>query len=269
MALASGTIFAVQATATTGNVNGAGFNPANTHMLTDLATDANTANTSSPIVSSATYNFASGDAGNWVYIKSGTHWQAGWYKIASVSAPKATLSAGIGAAILTISAQGLITTNATAGCTSDNTATLSAGTFTIDYSQTDTAVVNAVTTGTQTAASTTFTDTTANPFTPVMVGNLIHLTAVTGTGALVGWYEVVQYTDAGDIVLDRTATNGVNNITAATYHVGGAGRLNGLEDTFQAMLPAAATVFVKNGTYTLSAAISTASTNGTGANPVF
>ena len=83
MALAAGTIWESRASATTGNVNGAGFNPANAAAVTDLTTDANTANTNSPVVSSATYTFVAGDVNAWLYIVSGTNWTPGWYQIAS------------------------------------------------------------------------------------------------------------------------------------------------------------------------------------------
>ena len=63
MALAAGTIFDFRASATSGNLNGAGFNVANANFVTDLTTDANTGNTASPVVSSATYTFVAGDVG--------------------------------------------------------------------------------------------------------------------------------------------------------------------------------------------------------------
>src|SRR3990167_5264823 len=89
-----------------------------------------------------------------------------------------------------------------------------------DYSQQDAAQL----TGTDltcTAASTTITSATGG-FTSIMVGNFIHLTALTGTGAIVGWYEIVTFTDTNNVIVDRTPTNGVNNITAGTFYVGGA-----------------------------------------------
>lgn len=262
MALTAGTVWQIQASATSGNLNGAGFNIANANFPTDLATDANTANTASPIVSSATYNFAAGDVGSYVYVKSGTHWQAGWYPIASVAANKATLNAAIGAVVLTIGSTGIVTRNTVVGCTSDNTATLASGTYGVDYSQQDTAVLNGLTDLTCTAGSTTVTSATGG-FTKAMVGNILHATALTGTGAIVGWYELVSQTNGNNVVLDRTPTNGVNNITAGTFYVGGAGRLNGLEDGFMSMLPASSIIWVKNGTYTISGAVSTANANST------
>lgn len=267
MALTAGTIFQIQASATTGNINGAGFNIANANFPTDLKATSGT--TSAPVVSSATYTFVSpGDVGNWVYVKSGTNWIVGWYQIASVSGGAATLTAGIGTAILSIGVTGVVTTNTTAGCvTGSYVAGTASGTFGVDYSQTDTAnstITNAVSVG----SSTTLTS-TSNPWTPVSVGNFFHLTT-SGTGAfgLVGWYEIVSYNSAGSVVTDRTTNNGTA-LAAGTGQTGGAGRLNGLEDTFQSMLPASSIVWVKNGAYTLSGAISTANANATATTATF
>lgn len=263
MALATGTIFQVQATATTGNTGGSGFNPANANFPTDLV--GTSANTASPVVSSATYTFVAGDVNNWVYIKSGTNWISGWYQIVSVATGAATLSAAIGAAITNINVLGNVTYNATAGCAT--VASPTAGTYGVDYSQTDAAnstITNAASVGT----STTLTS-ASNPWTPVSVGNFFHLTT-TGTGGfgLVGWYEIVSYVSAGNVTTDRT-TNSGTALVNGTGQTGGAGRLNGLEDTFQAMLPTGALVWIKNGTYTFSAAISSANTNGSATSPIF
>lgn len=264
MALATNTEFTITSTATTGNVNGSGFNPLNSNMLTDLTTDTNTANTASPVVSSASYNFVAGDVGNWVYIQSGTNWTSGWYQIASVASNKATLSAAIGSA--QVHSLGFKTASTVLGCATVGTPT--AGTFTIDYSQTDTAVISARADFAAVGSSTNLTSATGG-FTPVMVGNYFHQTT-TGTGAfgVVGWYEIVSYTNATTLVLDRTPNNGTASV-ACTGYIGGAGRFNGLEDAFFEMSPAGAKVWTKAGTYTISTAVSVASTNGTFTNPIW
>lgn len=268
MALALGTIFEMRASALSGNLNAAGFNPANANMLTDLATDTNTANTASPIVSSASYNFAAGDVGSYVYVKTGTSWQSGWYAIASVAANKATLSAAIGSVVIAINTQGVVTRNTVVGCTSNNTATLTGGTFTVDYSQQDAAKISAIADFTAVGSSATLTSATAG-FTPVMVGNFFHQTT-TGVGAfgLTGWYEIVSYTNATTVVLDRTSNNGTASV-GCTGYVGGAARLNGLDDAFYEMLPAGFLVYFKSGSSTISANISVSSTNATVQNPGF
>ncbi len=263
MALTSGTYWELRASATTGNVNGAGFNTANAAFVADLTTDSNTANTASPVVSSATYTFVAGDVNAWLYVASGTNWTLGWYQIASVAAGKATLSAAIGAAVQFDSATGRLKVSTVIGCATVGTPT--SGTFGIDYSQQDTAQATN-TNITCTAGSTTVTSAAA-PFTRMMVGNIIHFTALTGTGAITGWYEIATFTDASNVVLDRTPTNGVNNITAGTFYVGGAGRFNGLEDAFLEMIPAASTVWMKSGAYTVSAAVAVISTNSTATLP--
>jgi len=236
-----------------------GFNPGSANFNTDLA--ATVANTASPVVTSASYSFVAGDVGNWVYVKSGTHWQAGWYQIASVATGAATLSAAIGAAILTINLNGVVTYNTVAGCTSDATATLSAGTYGVDYSQSDAA----------TATSSTATSSGAGSVilfagsTQSMLGNFVQV--VSGTNFTPGWYEIIAETVGVSITTDRASTTGIG--ASGVINIGGSGRLNGAEDAFQAMLPSSSIVWVKKGSYTLSAAISTASTNSTATNPSF
>jgi len=259
MALAA-SYFTVKESATTGNVNGGGFNPANANMLTDLACDTGTGNTASPIVSSASYNFVAGDVGYHVYIKAGTNWTPGWYEIASVATNKATLKAAVGEAQQYLNT--LKKLNTVAGCATTGTPT--GGTFSIDYSQGDSAIATA-TDLTCTAASTTISSASA-PFKNVMVGNIIHLTALTGAGAITGWYEIVSYTSTSSVVVDRTPTNGVNNITAGTYYIGGAARLNGLEDAMFESYAAGTKTYIKAGTYNVSAAVSITTGIGTAAN---
>src|SRR5215831_12382533 len=78
---------------TTGSdtANGGGFDIANSNMSTNLA--ATSATGTAPVVSSASYNFVSRDVGHWVFIRSGTNWKPGLYKIASVASNQATLNA--------------------------------------------------------------------------------------------------------------------------------------------------------------------------------
>ena len=83
MALAATAIAEVESAGS--DTNGGMFNPGNANFPTDLTTDANTANTASPVVSSASYNFVAGDVGAWVFVKSGSNWTPGWYKISSVA----------------------------------------------------------------------------------------------------------------------------------------------------------------------------------------
>jgi hypothetical protein len=72
------------------------------------------------------------------------------------------------------------------------------------------------TTGTASAGSTTFTDNNA-VFSGTNAGDVLNITACTGTGCSTGQYRIVQFTSTHSVILDRTPTNGVNNMTAATY----------------------------------------------------
>ncbi len=260
MALSASGIYEIRENATAANVNAGYFNPTNANMMTDLAADSNTGNTNSPVVSSATYNFVAADVDHWLYVQAGTSWTPGWYKIASVAANKATLTATIGTAVQFSSATQTYNANTVAGCATVGTPT--GGTFTIDYSQanaspfasTDLAVV---TTTTLTSAS--------KPFTKAMVGNGIHITA--GTAA-VGWYEIVSVAVV-TATIDRSATTtGVNN----TAKVGGALSLqsstaNQTDDhVFELILSSATAgtrVFIQNGFYGMGGSVSQAAAGNT------
>lgn len=264
MALTTGTVWEIRTTATAGALNGGGFNRASAGFLTDLTTDTNTANTASPVVSSASYNFVAGDVGAKLYVASGTNWTAGWYPIASVAANKATLSAAVGEAIQIDSASGEYVLNTVAGCATVGTPT--GGTFGVDYSQQDASVLSGTDITTSGAAATTITSATGG-FRRSMVGNIIHITT-TGGGFVDSWYEIVTFTDTNNVVLDRTPTPSSAGISA-TFHVGGAILLDDLEDAFFEVIPAGSRVWVKSGTYTGLSAWSMASTNSTTANPSF
>lgn len=260
MALAANTVFEIQSTATAGNVNGGGFNPNNAGMLTDLTTDSNTANTAAPVVSSASYNFVAGDVGNWLYIKSGTNWTPGWYKIASVASNKATLSAAVGSANVVQVTNNRYATNTVIGCATVGTPT--GGTFTIDYSQSTACITStSVSDYASVGSSTNLTSVTA-AFTPVMVGNLFHLNnAGVGGFGLVGWYEIVSYTNATTVVTDRTTNNGTAMVSGQGK-VGGALSLASSDDAVFELAVSSATAsarfFVKGGssiTYTLGGAV--------------
>jgi len=264
MSLSVSTIWELNADATASGVNGSGFNPANANMLTDLACDANTGNTNSPVVSSATYTFVAGDVGHWVYVKSGTNWTPGWYKIASVSGGKATLSAAIGEAVQQDTTKGSPSpkfgANTVAGC--GTVATPTSGTFTIDYSQ-GTAAILALTDGASTDASAVLTSVTGG-FTPVMVGNVLRLAS--GTNYVDGWFEIVSYNSATSVAVDRDCA-GAGNLSSGVFKVGGAFSLNSTldDDFFEQALgtngSGAMRFFVKNksgGGYLLGESISLA-----------
>lgn len=274
MAIAATTIYECNASATAGNVNGGGFNPANVNMLSDLTTDANTANTASPVVSSVSYNFVAGDVNHWLYIKSGTNWTPGWYKIASVAANKATLLAAIGEAVQSDTTKGYpvpkFSANTVVGCATVGTPT--GGVFTIDYSQATTATYNP-SDGASAAASTTFTSATGG-FKPTHVGNLMRIHTIgTGSGTT-GWYEIVSYNSATSVVLD--ASPSVGGISNVTFYVGGAISLGTAgtpsDDAFFESLisssTSAARVYIKSGTYNLGIAVNVTTGTGNASNPI-
>lgn len=260
MALNAKTLWECNASSTANMVNGGGFNTANANFPTDGSLTS--ANTSAPVLSSATYSFVAGDASAWVYLSNVS--RPGFYQISSVAGGNATLNATAGAAVLYDTTTGKCSPSTATGC--DSSASVSSKTFGVDYSQA-TAAIATNTDLTCTAASTTVTSAGAS-FRRCMVGNIIHLTALTGTGAIVGWYEVVNYTSGTQLVLDRTPTDGVNNITAGTYYLGGALSLNSsLDDAWHEQLVGNNHIFYKNGTYTIITT-TVASTAGTAAAPI-
>ncbi len=181
MALTATTILEVEVGGSDA-ANGGGFDPAMSGMATDLA--ATVANTASPVVTSASYNFIARDVGAKLFIQSGTNWTPGWYTIASVASNAATLTASIGSAILY---NGQTMTSTAAGCAS--TASPTSGKWSIDYSQSTSRgivytdmVIDGTTNTKYTSA--------ANPVGPNVVGNLISVTA--GTGFTVQRVQVVS-----------------------------------------------------------------------------
>lgn len=257
MAIAATILWEFNQAATANMVNAGGFNPANANFLTNLTTDTNTGNTASPVISSASYNFVAGDVGAWIYILSGTNWYANrFYKIASVASNKATLMAAAGEALTLNTTTNLLTANSDVGVASVGTPT--GGTFGVDYSQ-GTAAILTNTDGTA-SGTTTFTS-ALSTFTNVMVGNFLHITA--STGLTVGWYEIVQFTDATNVVLDRTPGTG----SATTFYVGGALSLNSTldDDFFEQIMGGNTTWFKYSATaYICGEAVSVVQTNGTG-----
>ena len=109
-----------------------------------------------------------------------------------------------------------------------------------DYTDQDTPQTSG-TTGTVTAASTTFVDASA-AFTAAMIGNVMQIRSATGGGAgAVDYYVITAFTSATTVTLDRSPASG-SNITACTWAVGGAfATLSNLALTSTGTLPAPAT----------------------------
>lgn len=257
MALAATTLWEMNASATANMLNGGGFNTANANFLTNFTATSATGN--SPVISSASYTFVAGDVGAWIYVSAGTNWTPGFYKISSVSAGAATVNATIGAAVQYNTSAKTWLPNTVAGCAT--VASPTSGTCGVDYSQGTTTILTKTDLAC-TTPSTTITSATAT-FTNVMVGNIMHITAITGAGTLVGWYEIVSFVSATSVVLDRTPAPSANG-TAGTYYVGGALDLAGsLCDSYFESLIGGNQVFWANGTFTQGSAISVASTSAT------
>lgn len=182
---------------------GGGFDPATGARDGTLASSNGTSST--PTVTSANYSFVAGDIGNWLFIKSGTNWSPGWYKITSVSGGAATLNAAIGAAFLFVSNQAA-TASASAGV--GTSATLSSGTWSIDYTQTTSG--NSL--GSPSISTTTVTYSGA---TKSMVGNVVQIGS--GSGITAGFYLISAVTAGTSFTIDRTAGTG-----SASVYLGGA-----------------------------------------------
>lgn len=207
MAIPAGQIWEVESGGSD-TANAGGFNPLSSGMATDGA--ATVATGSSPVFTSASYNFVSGDVGAWLFIKSGTNWTPGWYKIASVASNAATLSAGVGNAVLLGGTQpsGL---NASAGCAS--TASPTGATWTVDYSQQSSPI--SLTSLTTAAANAIILTASA---TKAMVGNSIQITG--GTNFITGVYSISSVSAGTSLTVDRNCTSAAG--LAGTGGVGGA-----------------------------------------------
>lgn len=132
-----------------------------------------------------------------------------------------------------------------------------------DYSLQNQAEIYTNNTDGAATGTTTFTNVLAT-FTQQMEGNYIHITNG-GTGLSTGWFELLTYTDAHNVVLDRTPGTG----TGATYYVGGNCDLTGsLVDSFFEQIVGGNTVFIKAGTYgAMTSSISVAATSCSGTTP--
>lgn len=208
MALAATTIWEVKTTGSD-TVNAGAFDPGQTAgMLTDGA--ATSATSSAPVFSSASYNFAAGDVGAWLYVASGTNWTQGWYQIASVAANAATLNASIGQAV---KRGGFI--NTVSGCAT--TASPTSATWTIDYSQQATQQISytdLVSVGTGLTVSSV-----AHPFGKQQVGNAIVITG--GTNFNAGIYVIASVaTVTATVVGPTNITTGAG--ASGTGSLGGA-----------------------------------------------
>ena len=237
---------------TTGNDtnNGGGFDfGAAVSFPTDGA--ATSANTASPVFTSASYNFVAGDVGAWIFIKSGTNWIPGWYKIVSVAANAATLDAAVGHAplFLSVNANSTIGLNATAGMAT--VASPTTATWGVDYSQQDTSRITFTDMVIDGTTNTKFTS-AANPVGKNFIGNIISVTSGTG-------FTVQRVLVVSTVTTTATCDKSLGTLSST----GGNGRMGGALASVglaASLAIAVNSIFVKNGSYS----ITSASTNVTG-----
>ena len=260
MALPGTTIFQMNASAAA-NLGG-GFNPASTGFITDYT--ATLANTSAPLVSSASYTFLAGDVGHWIYVQSGTNWTAGFYRISAVNIGVATIDATIGLAVQF--SGGAWRPSTVVGCAT--VAIPTGGTIGIDYSQHTSGTVGfALTTLSGAGAGNVVTHATCAQS---WVGNIINM--VSGTsftfGVLGSRFEILS------VVTGVSFTCGTNyagaSILTGVGTGNGTGNIGGsvvlFEDGFfeNAISGNAGIIFyVKAGTYTASGTAMTQAGIGT------
>lgn len=216
--------------------NGGGFDTGVSGFPTDGA--ATSATGTAPVFSSASYSFVAGDAGHWIYVKSGTNWTPGWYQIASVSGGAATLNAAVGAAVLDNNK----IPNATAGCAT--TASPTGATWGIDYSQGTTPFITF--TDMVIGGTTTQFTSAGNPVAKNFVGNVISVTS--GTGFTVQRVAVVS-TSGTTATCDKSL--GTGGSTGGNGGMGGALASLGLAGS---VVIAGNWTFVKTGSYTIASA---------------
>lgn len=236
MALNVTTIFEIRLTGSD-SLNSGGFDPSQTAgMATDGTVDPNTGNTTTPIFSSATYSFVSGDTNAWVFIATGIGWYPGWYQITGVSGGKATLNAAPGSAVyFPIYNHAFVATSIGV----HSLPTPSGATWTIDYSQQDFAQFSY--TDITRVANTTCTS-ASNPFGRQQVGNILYISS--GTAATPASSFAIQSVASGVATLNGTwasgaTTNGVGVMGGALGSIGKFGQLAVLGNSF----------FLRSGTY--------------------
>jgi hypothetical protein len=230
MALSNYTYFEVRTTGSD-TTNSGGFDINSSGFPTDGSITS--ANTASPVISSASYTFVAGDVGACVFIKSGTNSIPGWYRIVSVNAGAATLNGSIGGAFIATALQ----PSTSLGC--GIAASLSSITFGVDYSQQDAFRYTGNFVVQATTSNIVGSGITINRS---WVGNLINLTGVGAGLAISGYYNIASV--GGTVAtLDRSAgTAG----SASTGYVGGAFFSPGQA---QSIKVSSNKTYIKSGTY--------------------
>ena len=176
-----------------------------------LATNLTSANGTSiyPTVSTLSYTFSASDVNHYLYVRSGTNWYPGWYRIISATGNSAVLHAIKGEVVST-------SENPSHWNGVGTTSSLSSGTWTIDYTQSNNyrhAFTDLVLNGTDIISS------AGNAFTTSMVGNTLRI--ISGTGYTADLYVINSISSIGNTAkLDRNA--GTQGSTGGTGVLGGA-----------------------------------------------
>jgi hypothetical protein len=176
-----------------------------------LATNLTSANGTSiyPTVSTLSYTFSASDVDHYLYIRQGTNWYPGWYRILSATGNSAVLHAVKGEVVNTMENQSHWNGVGT-------TSSLSSGTWSIDYTQSSTyrhAFTDLQLNGTDIVSS------AGNAFTTAMVGNTLRI--ISGTGFTPALYVISSISSVGNTAkLDRNA--GTQGSTGGTGVIGGA-----------------------------------------------
>ena len=188
-----------------GNNNNSGVFDPNTTMSATLSSANGTSTL--PTISASNYSFASSDVGNWLYVKSGTNWFPGWYQISSIAGTSAIVNANKFQAV-NANIQGAFRDGI------GSAASLSSGTWTIDYSQKASAFKNY---SDLVLLTTTSLTSAGNTFYPSMIGNSIRI--MSGSGFTAGLY-VISSMIGVTATIDRAA--GTQGSTGGTGLLGGA-----------------------------------------------
>jgi hypothetical protein len=202
MAISAYAIFEIQANGS--NSNSGLFD--NAYINTTLSTSNGTSAT--PSVTASNYTFVSADINNYLYIKAGTNWIPGWYKITAVNAGAATIDAAIGNVLQLnhriATTQGISTA-----------ASASSGYWTIDYTQTPTAARTY--TDLVIVTNQNYVQSAAFPFTVNMIGNSVKISG--GVNFTTGIYSITNVVGT-TAYLDRNV--GTVGATGGTGTMGGA-----------------------------------------------
>lgn len=229
--------------------NGGGFDTGVPGMVSDAFIW--NANTTSPVISSASYAFISRDINAKLFINSGATTYSGWYNINSVAASAATLAASPSGATLLDGSLSSYT-----GCASASTVTNVK--WSVDYSQQPNPVFIYKDIVTDSANLSGFSS-AQFPFTNNLIGNLVCISACGANGLGLRNQRVAICSISAGFLAIADKTLGASGATGISGACGGALASPGMASAICAGLPIAqaakgATVFIKNGLYLVTSA---------------